>query len=105
MRRADERRAIARAHQTLSVGAADVETARHLRLPLNAPTVEARCVVTDRRGVAIYVGEIIYRGDVVHLDIELIGTAAALDAPPGAHSAGAFGATAGRRRFPTGPSR
>jgi GntR family transcriptional regulator len=66
-------RAIARAHQTLSVGAADVETARRLRLPLNAPTVEARCVVTDRAGVAIYVGEIVYRGDVVHLDIELIG--------------------------------
>jgi len=66
-------RAIARAHQTLSVGAADVETARRLRLPLNAPTVEAHCVVTDRAGVAIYVGEIVYRGDVVHLDIELIG--------------------------------
>lgn len=66
-------RTIARAHQTLSVGAADVETARHLRLPLNAPTVEAHCVVTDRAGVAIYVGEIVYRGDVVHLDIELIG--------------------------------
>jgi GntR family transcriptional regulator len=35
--------------------------------------VEAHCVVTDRAGVAIYVGEIVYRGDVVHLDIELIG--------------------------------
>ena len=66
-------RAIARAHQTLSVGAADVETARHLRVSLNAPTVEAHCIVTDRVGVAIYVGEIVYRGDVVHLDIELIG--------------------------------
>jgi len=66
-------RSIARAHQTLAVGAADIETARRLRLPLNAPTVEAHCVVTDRAGVAIYVGEIVYRGDVVHLDIELIG--------------------------------
>jgi GntR family transcriptional regulator len=66
-------RVIARAHQTLSIGAADVETARRLKLPLNAPVVEARCVVTDRAGVAIYVGDIVYRGDVVHLDIELIG--------------------------------
>ncbi|MCC7485646.1 MAG: GntR family transcriptional regulator [Burkholderiales bacterium] len=66
--------ALARARQTLSVGAADLETARRLRLPLNAPTVEAHCVVVDRAGIAIYVGEIIYRGDVVHLDIELIGT-------------------------------
>ncbi|MET0679685.1 MAG: GntR family transcriptional regulator [Burkholderiales bacterium] len=68
-------RAIARAHQTLSIGAADVETARRLKLPLNAPTVEAHCVVTDRAGVAIYIGEIVYRGDVVHLDIQLIGGA------------------------------
>lgn len=64
---------IARAHQTISVGAADVEAARHLKLPLNAPTVEARCVVTDRAGVVLYVGEIVYRGDVVHFDIKLTG--------------------------------
>jgi len=64
---------IARAHQTFSVGAADIEAAKRLRLALNAPTVEARCVVTDRKGVVIYVGEIVYRGDVIHLDIELSG--------------------------------
>ena len=64
---------IARAHQTFAAGAADIEAAKRLRLPLNAPTMEARCVVTDRAGVAIYVGEIVYRGDVIHLDIELRG--------------------------------
>jgi GntR family transcriptional regulator len=64
---------LSRARQTLSVGAADVETAAHFRLPLNAPTVEARCVVEDADGVAVYVGEITYRGDVVHLEIELAG--------------------------------
>lgn len=64
---------VARAHQTFSVGAADIEAARHLRLPMNAPTVEARCVVTDRAGVVLYVGEIVYRGDVVHFDVELTG--------------------------------
>lgn len=65
--------AVARARQTFSVGAADVEAARQLRLPMNAPTVEARCVVTDRAGIVLYVGEIVYRGDVVHFDIELAG--------------------------------
>ncbi len=63
---------IARAHQTLVIGAADMETAEHLRLALNAPTAEAHCVVTDTAGVAIYVGDIIYRGDCVKLNIDLL---------------------------------
>ncbi|MDX2202953.1 MAG: GntR family transcriptional regulator [Hyphomicrobiaceae bacterium] len=64
---------ISRAHQTLAIGAADVETARHLEIPLNAPTAEARCVVADAAGTVIYVGEITYPGDCVRLNIELIG--------------------------------
>ena len=63
---------IAHAHQTLTISAADVETARHLEIAMNAPTAEARCVVTDHDGVAIYVGEVTYPGDVVRLNIELI---------------------------------
>jgi GntR family transcriptional regulator len=63
---------IARAHQTVVVGAADLDTARHLGIALNAPTAEARCVVTDKDGVVIYVGEITYPGDYVKLNIELI---------------------------------
>jgi GntR family transcriptional regulator len=65
---------IARAHQTLSISAADIETARSLQIPLNAPIAEARCVVVDDDGVVIYVGEITYRGDCVRLNIELIGS-------------------------------
>ena len=64
---------ISRAHQTLAIGAADVETARHLEIPLNAPTAEARCIVADAGGIVIYVGEITYPGDCVRLNIELIG--------------------------------
>ncbi len=64
--------AISRAHQTVVVGAADIETARQLGIPLNAPTAEARCVVTDKAGVVIYIGEITYPGDYVRLNIELI---------------------------------
>ena len=63
---------ISRAHQTLTIGAADIETARHLGVALNAPTAEAHCVVTDETGVAIYVGDITYRGDVVRINIELM---------------------------------
>ncbi len=64
---------ISRAHQTLTIGSADMETARLLDIPLNAPTAEARCIVADAAGVAIYVGEITYPGEVVHLNIELLG--------------------------------
>lgn len=61
-----------RAHQTLSVGSADVYAAVHLRLPFGASIVEARCIVTDTDDRVIYVGEIIYRGDVVRINIELL---------------------------------
>jgi GntR family transcriptional regulator len=64
---------ISRAHQTLAIGAADIEMARNLGIALNAPTAEARCVVTDGAGMVIYVGEITYPGDCVRLNIELIG--------------------------------
>ena len=50
-----------------------METARNLGIALNAPTAEARCVVTDASGMVIYVGEITYPGDCVRLNIELIG--------------------------------
>jgi GntR family transcriptional regulator len=56
------------------IGAADIETAQRLGLALNAPTAEAHCVVVDDRGVAIYVGDIIYRGDRVKFDIDLLNT-------------------------------
>lgn len=63
---------ISRAHETLVVASADVETARLLQTTLNAPIAEARCVVSDADGVVIYVGEITYRGDCVRLSIELM---------------------------------
>lgn len=63
---------ISRAHQTLVIGSADAETASLLRIPMNAPTAEAHCVVIDDQGTAIYVADIIYRGDCVKLDIDLL---------------------------------
>jgi GntR family transcriptional regulator len=64
---------IGNAKQTLTIGSADAEAAHHLSLPLNAPVAEVRRVVTDRKGCAVYVAELIYRGDVVRLDIQLAG--------------------------------
>jgi GntR family transcriptional regulator len=63
--------AIAAARMSFTVGAAGVAAHRHLRLPLDAPTLEARCVVTDRAGVVLYVGEFVYPADVVRFDVAL----------------------------------
>ncbi|HLI11892.1 MAG TPA: GntR family transcriptional regulator [Alphaproteobacteria bacterium] len=65
---------VAAAHQTLMIGTADTETADLLKIPLNSPTAEAHCVVIDRHGTAIYVGDITYRGDCIRLNIDLFGS-------------------------------
>jgi GntR family transcriptional regulator len=63
--------AIARAWQTLEIGTADVTVARHLGIPVNAPVAEVRRVCQDRSGVVIYLGEVTYRGDYIHLEMDL----------------------------------
>lgn len=63
---------IEQAHQTLVIGSADPDTANMLQVPLGAPTAECHCVVTNRKGVAIYVAEIIYRNNCVKLYINLL---------------------------------
>ena len=62
---------IADARQTLTIGAADVETAAALRLPLNAPVAFVHRAAVDAGGVLILVADGIYRGDVVRLDVKL----------------------------------
>jgi GntR family transcriptional regulator len=62
---------IARARQTLEVGAADVEVARHLDIPVNAPVAEVRRVCCTRDGTVVYLGEVTYRGDFVRYEMDL----------------------------------
>ena len=66
---------ISHAHQTLVIGGANPETADYLRIALGAPTAECRCVVLDSGGVAIYVADISYRGDVIKLHVDLLANA------------------------------
>jgi len=60
------------AHQTLIISSADIDTARLLKVAANTPTAEVRCVVRNDQNVAIYIAEIIYRGDCIRFDIELL---------------------------------
>ena len=62
---------IAHAWQTLTIGTADVEVARLIGMPVNAPVAEVRRVCHDATGTVIYLGEVTYRGDYVHLEMDL----------------------------------
>jgi GntR family transcriptional regulator len=62
---------IAAAHQTLTIGSADVETAAALHLPLNAPVAHVHRTAMDPAGTLLLVARGIYRGDTVRIDVKL----------------------------------
>jgi GntR family transcriptional regulator len=57
--------------QTLTIGAADVETANYLNVPLNAPVARVYRSIADNRGKIILLSNGTYRGDLVRLDVKL----------------------------------
>lgn len=65
--------AIRRARQSFIVGTVEPRVANLLSIGIGFPTVEAHLVVTDEEDVVIYVADIIYRGDCVQLDVDLLG--------------------------------
>ena len=62
---------IARARQTLTIGTADVDEAKHLRIPVNAPVGRVRRVFNAPDATVIYLAEVTYRGDFVRLEMEM----------------------------------
>ena len=63
---------IAKAWQTLSIGTADADVAQLIGMPVNAPVAEVRRVCRDPQGVVIYLAEVTYRGDYIHLEMDLL---------------------------------
>jgi GntR family transcriptional regulator len=59
------------ARQTLTIATADVETAKHLDIELNAPVAIVYRSVIDRDGCLVFVGEGMYRGDTFRIDMKL----------------------------------
>lgn len=57
--------------QRLTIGTADLDVASLLGVPVNSPVGIVRRVIRDFNGVAIYVGEAVYRGDLVRLEREI----------------------------------
>jgi GntR family transcriptional regulator len=46
--------------------------AENLQIPVNAPVTEIRRVFTGLDGSVIYLGEAAYRGDYIHLEMDLM---------------------------------
>jgi GntR family transcriptional regulator len=40
-------------------------------VPVNAPVAEVRRVFTDKKRRVIYLGEVTYRGDFIHVEMDL----------------------------------
>jgi GntR family transcriptional regulator len=59
------------ARQTLTIGTADVETSERLDVPLNAPIGIVKRSVADRSGCLVFIGEGLYRGDMIRIDMKL----------------------------------
>lgn len=62
---------IAKASQTLAIDGASPETAKYLELPIGAPVAKVRRSIADADGWCIYAADVVYRGDVIKLDIDL----------------------------------
>lgn len=62
---------IAAARQVLTISSADIEVARLLELPVNAPTAEVRRIFQDAAGTVIYLADVTYRGDAIRLEMDL----------------------------------
>lgn len=59
------------ARQTLTIATADVETAKYLDISLNAPVAIVHRTVVDRDGCLVFIGEGMYRGDTLRIDMKL----------------------------------
>ena len=62
---------IERAHQTMSIGTADPESARLLEISVGTPVAHVTRVFLDRQAQVLYYAEVLYRGDWVKWEIEL----------------------------------
>ncbi|MBO9356109.1 GntR family transcriptional regulator [Bordetella petrii] len=63
---------IAQARQALTISTADTEVAQQLQVAVNTPIAEVRRVFVDDGGHVIYLSEVTYRGDFIHVEMNLI---------------------------------
>jgi GntR family transcriptional regulator len=59
------------ARQSFTIGLADLEIAQLLKIPLNSPIAEVRRVFSTAGGRVLYLGEVVYRGDFIRIEMDL----------------------------------
>jgi GntR family transcriptional regulator len=62
---------IAKARQTVTISTADVEIAERLVIPFNSPVALVRRVFTAGDDTVLYIGQVTYRGDYIHFEMDL----------------------------------
>jgi len=62
---------IGRVRQSLSFDVADAEIAKLLEVPVAAPVVRVRRTICDTDNNVIYLANVVYRGDVVRMEMDL----------------------------------
>ncbi len=62
---------IAHARQTMHISRADVEVAALLEIPVGEPMADVRRILSAPDGTVLYLAEVTYRGDYIHLDMDL----------------------------------
>ncbi len=62
---------IVAAHQSLTVGSADIETAAQLNIQLNAPVCFVDRYAVDQQDRLVLIAKGIYRGDIIRMDMKL----------------------------------
>ena len=62
---------IAKAHQVLTIGSSDMEINRLLELSMNAPVAEVRRIFEYPAGTVVYLADVTYGGDAIHLEMNL----------------------------------
>src|SRR3569833_2020865 len=60
------------AHQTMTIGTADTETTRLLRVPMGSPIAQIERFFKDRNGTLLYYADAALRGDWVRWEIDLM---------------------------------
>lgn len=63
---------IKQARQSMSISKCDLETANVLDLPIGEPMADVRRIMCDEQGQIIYLADVVYRGDFIQLDMDLL---------------------------------
>lgn len=63
---------IKKARQSMSISKCDLETANVLNLPIGEPMADVRRIMCDSDDRIIYLADVVYRGDFIQLDMDLL---------------------------------